>query len=439
MRLELGGAQPGHDFVHGGERIAEVAAEAGRADFQRTETLLQRFLEGAADGHGFAHALHGGGELVLGSGELFKGEAGNLDHAVVDGGLEAGHGLAGDVVGNFVERVADGELGGDFGDGEARGLGGESGGAGHAGVHFNDHELAVFGIQTELHVGTAGFHADFAHDGDGGVADLLIFHVGEGLHRSHGDGVAGVNAHGIEVFDGAHDHAVVLAVAHDFHFDFLPAEHGLFDEHFAGEGGVEAAGGDFFQIFLVVGHAAAGAAQREGGTDDEREGHFRGDAAHVFHVAGDFAAWHLDADVFHGGAEQLAAFSLFDDLGVGADEFDAAFLEHSHLFEGKGGVQAGLTAEGGQNGVGPFLADDGGHGFGFDGFNIGTVGQTGIGHDGRRVGIDKDDFVPFFLEGLHGLGTGIVEFTGLADDNGARTYDHNALKVCTLRHIPLLK
>ncbi len=57
-------------------------------------------------------------------GEFLERPAGDLGDDVVDGRLEAGGGLAGDVVGDFVERVADGELGGDLGDGEAGRLAG---------------------------------------------------------------------------------------------------------------------------------------------------------------------------------------------------------------------------------------------------------------------------------------------------------------------------
>ena len=69
--------------------------------------------------------LHGGGQLVLGARELLEGPAGDLDHAVVDGRLEAGVGLAGDVVFYLVQGVAHGQLGGDLGDGEPGGLGGQ--------------------------------------------------------------------------------------------------------------------------------------------------------------------------------------------------------------------------------------------------------------------------------------------------------------------------
>jgi hypothetical protein len=64
-----------------------------------------------------------------------------------------------------------------------------------------------------------------------GVAQALVFLVGERLRRRDGDAVAGVHAHRVEVLDRADDDAVVRLVADHFHLEFLPAEHRFFDQH----------------------------------------------------------------------------------------------------------------------------------------------------------------------------------------------------------------
>lgn len=56
----------------------------------------------------------------------------------------------------------------------------------------------------------------------------------------------------------------------------------------------------------------------------------------------------------------------------------------------------------------------------------------GVGHDGGRVGVHEDDLVALLAEGLHGLGAGVVELAGLADDDGAGTEDHDLLYVGAL-------
>ena len=66
----------------------------------------------------------------------------------------------------------------------------------------HDH-LAVLAIDRELNVGAAGLHADLPDNFIGGVAHNVVFLVGQGLHGSHGNGVPGLDAHGIEVLDGA--------------------------------------------------------------------------------------------------------------------------------------------------------------------------------------------------------------------------------------------
>ncbi len=123
----------------------------------------------------------------------------------------------------------------------------------------------LVGIDGELHVRAAGFHADFADDGRSGVAHALIFLVGERLRGGHGDGVAGVHAHGVEILDGADDHEVVAVVAHHFEFVFFPAEHGFFDQRFVHRAHVQRVSDGFGKLLAVVGDRSARAAQRERG------------------------------------------------------------------------------------------------------------------------------------------------------------------------------
>jgi hypothetical protein len=98
-----------------------------------------------------------------------------------------------------------------------------------------------FGVDRELHVGAAGIDADLAQHRDRGVAHDLVFLVGQRLRRRHGDRVAGVHAHRVEVLDRADDDAVVRLVAHDFHLVFFPAEQRFLDQQFVGRRGLEAA------------------------------------------------------------------------------------------------------------------------------------------------------------------------------------------------------
>jgi hypothetical protein len=281
----------------------------------------------------------------------------------------------------------------------------------------DDDKLAALGVDRELHVGAAGVHADLAQTGDRGVAQDLVFLVGQGQRRRHGDRIAGVDAHGVQVLDRADDDAVVRPVAHHLHLEFLPAllDHG--------------------HVFVaVVGDAAARAAEREGGPDDRRQAnHLERGPRFVFR--GDHGALrHPEADVLHGLAEQLAVFGAGDGEPVGADQLDIVLEQRLVVGQRHGDVEGGLPAHGRQQGIGPLLIDDTGHHLGGDGLDVGRVRQARVGHDRGGVGVDQDDPVAFFPERLAGLSPRVVELAGLADHDRPGADDQDRFDVVTSGH-----
>ena len=128
------------------------------AEFEGAGALLHGGLEGAVDDHDFAGGLHLRGGAAVAVGELVEGPAGNLDDAVVEGGLEGGLGAAGDGVVNLVQALADGDFWRRRGRlGVAGGLAGESGGAAaNAGVDLDDVVGAVFLPPVADDLGDAG-------------------------------------------------------------------------------------------------------------------------------------------------------------------------------------------------------------------------------------------------------------------------------------------
>ena len=93
----------------------------------------------------------------------------------------------------------------------------------------------------------------------------------------------------------------------------------------------------------------------------------------------------------------------------------------------QGAVERGLPAHGGQQRIGFFLLDDAGDGAPLDRLDIGGVGHGRVGHDRRRVGVHQDHPVALFPQGLAGLGAGVIEFAGLADDDGAGAENQDTL------------
>ena len=405
------------------------------AVLQRAHSLAKGLLKGTADRHDLAHGLHARGERGVGTLELLEGKARHLDDAVVDCGLKAGGRSLGDVVDDLVERVAHGQARGGLGDGETRCLGSEGGRAAHARVHLDDDQAAGVGVHGKLHVGATGLDANLLQNGERCDTHALILQVGEGLRRRHGDGVAGVHAHGVEVLDGAHDDAVAGVVTHDLHLILFPTLNGLLDQYLVGRRELQALAHDGDELLVSMRDATTGAAEGKARTQHAGISHALGDGLGVGHAVGIARARDLQADLGHGLVKELAVLAALDGGKVTADHLDAVLVERTVFRQLDGGVQTGLAAQRGQQRVRALFLDYALDKLGSDGLDIGAVGKTRVGHDGRRVGVDQDDLKAILLEHLAGLGAGVVELAGLANNDGARTNNEDTLDVSTFRHV----
>ena len=102
---------------------------------------------------------------------------------------------------------------------------------------------------------------------------------------------------------------------------------------------------------LVVGDAAAGAAEREGRPDDGGQADVVERLERLRQRLDLVRARRLQPDLVHRLAEQLAVLGLVDGVGGGADHLDVELVEHAHLAQRQRGVERGLPAHGGQQRV----------------------------------------------------------------------------------------
>ena len=408
--------------------------EAGRLGLQRAHGLAERLREAAAEGHHLADRLHRRGEFLVGAGELLEREARDLHDHVVEGRFEGGRRLAGDVVGDLVEGVPDGQLRRDLGDREAGGLAGQGAGTGHPRVHLDDDQAAGVRLDRELDVAAAGVDADLAQDGDAEVAHPLVLAVGQGHGRCDGDRVAGVHAHRVDVLDRAHDDHVVVAVAHEFELVLLPAEHALLDEHLVHGRGGQAAAGEPVEVLGGARHAGAEPAHRERRPDDDRQAELGHRGADFVHGVTHPAARGLPAGLGHDVLEQLPVLAAADRLDVRADQLDVVLVEHAGLVQRDGGVERGLPAQGRQQRVGAFPGDDLLDELRRDRLDVRGVGELRVGHDRGRVGVDQADPQPLGAQHPARLGAGVVELAGLPDHDRPGADDQDVPEIAPLRH-----
>jgi len=248
-----------------------------------------------------------------------------------------------------------------------------------------------------------------------------------------------MDAHRVEVLDGAHDDGVVVDVAHDLHLELFPADHAFLDEDFRDRRQGESVADDVAQLLCVVGDPSAGAPHRERRADHHGIAQIRDQALGILDRVGVAASRHIEADTAHGLGEELAVLALLDDVCTGADELDSVALQDAGAVQRHGTVEPGLSPERREQRVGAFLRDHLLDEFGCDGLDVGARGQSGIGHDRRGIAVDQDHVEAVVAKHLACLGSRVVELTRLADDDRTGTYDQDLVYVCAAGHSRLLR
>ncbi len=142
----------------------------------------------------------------------------------------------------------------------------------------------------------------------------------------------------------------------------------------------------------------------------------------------------VEANLFHGFAEERTIFCLVDSFGMRANHLDIIAFKHTHAAQRKRGVECGLSAHRRQERVRAFLGNDLGNNFRSDRFDISRICQIRIGHDRCRIGVDEDYAIAFLFERLTSLRARIIELACLADNNGARADNQDRFDICTFRH-----
>src|SRR5262249_53409345 len=141
------------------------------------------------------------------------------------------------------------------------------------------------------------------------------------------------------------------------------------------------------------------------------------------------AGGHLGAEPSDDLLEPAAVLPRGDRVDVGPDQLHPVPGQHAGLVQGDGGVQRGLAAQRGQHRVGPLDRDDLFQHLCGDRLHVGGVGELGVGHDRRGVGVDQADPDPLGAQHPAGLNAQIVELAGLANHDKTEANDQHQTQV----------
>ena len=140
-----------------------------------------------------------------------------------------------------------------------------------------------------------------------------------------------MDAHGVQVLNGADDHHIIISVPHHFKLEFLPADYRFFQHDLMNQAGIEPPGRQPFKVLAIVGHTAASATQGKARTHYNRIADPVCNLTGAFHVHDNPAFWHAESNTRHGFSEQVPVFSFLDHLGRCPDHLDLEPIQHTHF------------------------------------------------------------------------------------------------------------
>ena len=188
------------------------------------------------------------------------------------------------------------------------------------------------------------------------------------------------------------------------------------------------------QLFFIVRHAAAGAAERERGADNDGIADPVRNFDALFNRICNIGRNNGLPDLLHRLFEQLSVLRPVDGVDLCTDQLDAPFIEEPLFCELAAHRQPRLPAERSEQAVRPLLDDDALERIDGERFEIDLVRQRLVRHDRRGVRVAKNNIDPCVLQHTACLRARIVEFGRLPDDDRPRTDDEYFFDIASLRH-----
>mmetsp|Transcript_42300 Transcript_42300/g.106728 ORF Transcript_42300/g.106728 Transcript_42300/m.106728 type:complete len:1156 (-) Transcript_42300:1205-4672(-) len=313
--------------------VAHLAAEAALEAVQATgahhaQRLLDRLLEGAADRHHFAHALHAGADHLVDALELVHVPARHLHHHVVQRRLPAGGGHLRDRVAQLGQRLAQRQLGRHKGQRIAGRLAGQRTAAREPRVHLDDKVLLRAGVERELDVALT-HDAQMSRYLDAHLAQHVVLGVGERLAGCHHDRLAGVHAQRIKVLHVAHCDAVVVGVANHLVLDLLPAFHRSLDQNLRCCG--ERLGGQRLEFLFILDDATTKTTKCESRTDHNWITDCGGSNLCIFHRVHSCTASDSDTDLFELASKQITILRVQNGFDWCSENIHTVVLQNTYI------------------------------------------------------------------------------------------------------------
>ena len=144
-----------------------------------------------------------------------------------------------------------------------------------------------------LHIGASN-NLNSLYNLIGLLLKTLLYMLRNGQHGRGTEGISGMHAKRVDIFNKAYGDDVIFAVPDYLQLQLFPTENRLLHQNLAYQTGLQTSGYYRFQLFYIVYKAAACAAHRVSRTENNRVAQLIRDSYRLIYGIGNFAAGHLD-------------------------------------------------------------------------------------------------------------------------------------------------
>mmetsp|Transcript_29498 Transcript_29498/g.41286 ORF Transcript_29498/g.41286 Transcript_29498/m.41286 type:complete len:562 (+) Transcript_29498:2575-4260(+) len=267
---------------------------------------------------------------------------------------------------------------------------------------------------------------------DGCCTEHMIFFIRQSLGRRHDDTVTSVNSQRIKVLHVTDGDTVVLRVAYNFVFNFLPSLHTPFNEDLRRNR--KSLLTHILEHFFIVTDSTSKSTKGESGTNHERVANLFSSFNSLIKSLGGVRFGDLFVDLVQLVRENLSVFSVNDSLDLSTENFNAVFFEGTCKVHFNSTVQSGLTTHRNYDTIGLLLLD-----YFFDEVRCDWKEEHMISFACRfvihiglyrcNIRVHKDNFLAFLFEGLDSLSTGVIEFSSLSNGGSTATKKKDFLNI----------
>jgi hypothetical protein len=229
-----------------------------------------------------------------------------------------------------------------------------------------------------------------------------------------------MHAHRIKIFYRTNDHHIICGIT-QFQFKFFPAQHCFFYQYFM-DGDACKPGSALHPVHLsCTKPPPVPPSVNEGritkGKPISCANSFPSKMSWLFCRGNGYA--HL----YHPLPEFFPVFCFINRFDIYTDQLYIIFFPNAEVICFFAKIQCCLSAHGRQYCIDLIFFQDLFNTFYGKRQQIYPVSHHRVRHDGSRVAVDQDNFYAFFPKAACSLGTGIIKFAGLANNNRPASYN----------------